>query len=153
MRAGISTPRGIAELGPNGTPSERVGNVVRRACWPSATSPTDLIQPTCRWHTHPAELAGFGRWSTTRRIRRTVKARRIARAEPMLDRLGRDLPSKEPRPSTAVGSPAPWLLTTAQILAGTALLVRSRWACSPLSWPGCWSTNWCMCWHQGRACA
>jgi predicted PurR-regulated permease PerM len=40
----------------------------------------------------------------------------------MLDRLGRDLPSKEPRPSRAVGSPAPWLLTTAQILAGTALL-------------------------------
>ena len=40
----------------------------------------------------------------------------------MLDRSGRDLPSKEPRPSRAVGSPAPWLETTAQILAGLALL-------------------------------
>src|SRR4051794_2825665 len=60
--------------------------------------------------------------SATHLVQRAFKARGIARAKPMLDRLGRDLPSNEPRSSRAVGSPAPWLLTTAQILAGTALL-------------------------------
>ena len=40
----------------------------------------------------------------------------------MLDRSGRDLPSHEPCPPRAVESPAPWLETTTQILAGLALL-------------------------------
>ena len=40
----------------------------------------------------------------------------------MLDRSGRDLPSHEPCPPRAVESPASWLETTTQILAGLALL-------------------------------